>query len=326
MKLIPPLVVINMFVVAPAVAENHPLVVDLPRLPGLTKEEIASDKMVWVQLQERISLASLAELLGLQDEELSRLNNKSKAHLFLSGAWVKLPDEAVDELEFISAIDAESLRTSPPVLAPLPVRYTARVQSGDSLNSFLSRNGITWDELRSLNPGLRLSSMAAGSELTVAKASSARNLLTIRPTISGGVSWPRRSEFESLEKNSLKTIDNETPITPERQYVINRLQKERELELQRHRAAAEARRKRYRTFGIRTYDWQSWRLTQSGSRITQYYLHGGAHKYYIAVSCTGLRVSTSFNGKQWSKWSLPNVEETQMVIELCSQIKNAPKA
>ena len=203
-----PMLTLGIWQGQPGQANNRPLIAELPPLPSLTEEEIASDKMIWVQLQERIGLGSLAELLGLQGEELSRLNEKSEAHLYLSGSWVKLPAEAVDELEFISAVDAESRRTSPPVLAPPPVGNTARVQSGDSLNTFLSRNGLTWDELRSLNPGLELSSMAAGSELTVAKASSARQLLAIRPTISGGASWPRRPQFETPVKQAPEFLNN----------------------------------------------------------------------------------------------------------------------
>ena len=180
----------------PGQANNRPLIADLPPLPSLTEEEISSDTKIWVQLQDQIGLGSLAELLGLQSDELSSLNEKSEAHLYRSGSWVKLPAEASDELEFISAVDAESLRTTPPVLTPPPVGNTARVQSGDSLNTFLSRNGLTWDELRKLNPGLDLSEMAVGRELTVAKASSASRLLAIRPTVSGGASWPRRPQFK----------------------------------------------------------------------------------------------------------------------------------
>ena len=108
-----PMLTLGIWQGQPGQANNRPLIAELPPLPSLTEEEIASDKMIWVQLQERIGLGSLAELLGLQGEELSRLNEKSEAHLYLSGSWVKLPAEAVDELEFISAVDACLLYTSP---------------------------------------------------------------------------------------------------------------------------------------------------------------------------------------------------------------------
>ena len=78
-----PMLTLGIWQGQPGQANNRPLIAELPPLPSLTEEEIASDKMIWVQLQERIGLGSLAELLGLQGEELSRLNEKSEAHLYL---------------------------------------------------------------------------------------------------------------------------------------------------------------------------------------------------------------------------------------------------
>ena len=66
-----PMLTLGIWQGQPGQANNRPLIAELPPLPSLTEEEIASDKMIWVQLQERIGLGSLAELLGLQGEELS---------------------------------------------------------------------------------------------------------------------------------------------------------------------------------------------------------------------------------------------------------------
>ena len=66
-----PMLTLGIWQGQPGQANNRPLFAELPPLPSLTEEEIASDKMIWVQLQERIGLGSLAELLGLQGEELS---------------------------------------------------------------------------------------------------------------------------------------------------------------------------------------------------------------------------------------------------------------
>ena len=192
----------------PGQANNRPLIAELPPLPSLTEDLISSDEMIWVQLEEKIVLGSLADLLDLNGDELSELNEKSETHLYRSGSWVKLPAASVDQLDIVSAIDAESLRSTPPVLAPPPIETTAAVQSSDSLKTFLSRNRASSNRIRTLNPALELSSMAAGSDVKVAKASSSRNLLAILPTISGGASWPKVPELESPEKTQPESFDS----------------------------------------------------------------------------------------------------------------------
>ena len=113
----------------PGQANNRSWVAELPPLPSLT-EEVSTGDMIWVQLQDTIRLGSLAELLDLDGEQLSDLNEKSKTHLYRSGSWLKLPSASADQLTAISAVDEESLRTSPPVLVPLrssPQPVTNRV-------------------------------------------------------------------------------------------------------------------------------------------------------------------------------------------------------
>ena len=181
----------------PGQANNRSWIAELPPLPSLTEKASFSGDMIWVQLQDTIRLGKLAELLDLNSEELSSLNEKSEIHLYRSGSWIKLPSESVDQLSLISAVDEDSLRNSPPVLAPPPVVTTARGQSSDSLKSFLAGNAPSSAELRTRNPVLDLSTTASGADVKAAKASSARNLLAIRPTISGGASWPRLPQLHS---------------------------------------------------------------------------------------------------------------------------------
>ena len=189
----------------PGQANNRSWVAELPPLPSLT-EEVSTGDMIWVQLQDTIRLGSLAELLDLDGEQLSDLNEKSKTHLYRSGSWLKLPSASADQLTAISAVDEESLRTSPPVLVPPPVVTAARDQSGDSLKSFLEGQGPSSAELRTLNPVLDLSTAASGADVKASKASSTRNLLAIRPTISGGASWPRLPQLQSPENSSPKSF------------------------------------------------------------------------------------------------------------------------
>ena len=192
----------------PGQANNRAWIAELPPLPALTESLSSSDDMIWVQLQDKIRLGRLAELLDLSGDELSNLNEKSDTHLYLSGSWVKLPSISADQLALITAVDAESLRTSPPVLAPPPIVATDRQPSGDSLKSFLSSKGPSSFELRTLNPVLELSTTASGADVNAAKANSTRNLLAIRPTISGGASWPRRPQLDSSETPSPNSFDS----------------------------------------------------------------------------------------------------------------------
>ena len=114
-------------------------------------------------------------------------------------------------------------------------------------------------------------------------------------------------------------------MTPERQYVLNQIERARETERRRRLAAAEARRRQYKTFGDKTYYWAGWKLNSKGTRTTTYTEGYSSVKREVAVTCKGMRVSTKIYSK-WSKWRIPSGDEQRMVIELCSQIPGAPRA
>ena len=62
----------------PGQANNRSWIAELPPLPSLTEKVSFSGDMIWVQLQDTIRLGKLAELLDLNSEELSSLNEKSR--------------------------------------------------------------------------------------------------------------------------------------------------------------------------------------------------------------------------------------------------------
>ncbi len=72
------------------------------------------------------------------------------------------------------------------------------VQMSAEGSTFSRDQGVSLSELRSLNPGLDLARLAIGSEVRVAKASP-RALLAIRPTGSGGASFPALPALPGIE-------------------------------------------------------------------------------------------------------------------------------
>ena len=171
--------------------------------------------------------------------------------------------------------------TGRPALAPPTKPSTARIRRGDSLAAFLRRHGVTEEQLKRFNPGVQLNQLTLGTELHILDAGS-----------------------------------GQSAITPERQYVINRLNANRQQEVLR-----------WRNFGGIYYDWNGWKRSSNGTRITtmRFSLSSYRRSYLVAVTCKGLKVSHKSDGV-WTKWKMPNAGEEQMLIELCSQIPGAPKA
>lgn len=68
----------------------------------------------------------------------------------------------------------------------------AVVRFGDTLASIAQRLGVSVDELMQLNPDLQRLPLVVGRQLQVQPSPSPRihNLISLRPSTSGGVSWP----------------------------------------------------------------------------------------------------------------------------------------
>ena len=179
---------------------------ELPPLPVVDEEVRTSDEPAfWVRLLRRTSLPRLAASLDLTTAELAQINDQPESHVFRSGSWFAIPAEVRERASMLVNVEADSIRTEPPITAPPPIQSTASIQRGDSLASFLKRHGINEEELKQFNPGLTLSDLSIGAELRIAKAAPGQQLLAIRPSINGGASWPDRPALNSPKTTSSVT-------------------------------------------------------------------------------------------------------------------------
>jgi murein DD-endopeptidase MepM/ murein hydrolase activator NlpD len=186
-------------------AELPPLPVEVSQRPTLQSatelssppdQPSSSDHSLWFQLTRSLSLTQLAKALDLPSDQLADLNGRSATHRFSAKSWVVVPGSLGDRAELIIGLDKRSRRDSAPLSTPPPISDVAAVQKGDSLASFLARNGVSRAELKTFNPGLQLNDLTVGRELRVAQASPGQSMLAIRPTVSGGAAWPIRPSFK----------------------------------------------------------------------------------------------------------------------------------
>ena len=183
-------------------AELPPLPVETSQLPtpqplsdrSLPTDDTNASDSLWFQLTRSISLSRLAEALDLSPEQLAELNGRETTHLFTAKSWAVVPESRGDKAESIIGLNKKSRRDSAPLITPPPVLEVASVQKGDSLASFLARNGVSRAELKTFNPGLQLNALTVGRELRVAQASPGQSMLAIRPTVSGAA-LPIRPSF-----------------------------------------------------------------------------------------------------------------------------------
>ena len=166
-------------------------------LPDLSSDPVVEPFPLWIKAGRRVSLASLARLLDLTVEELAASNKTNQGRVFKSGEWIhfEVSDEQKQTLLNVDELDAASLRDSAPSLDPAPRKHKAKFQQQDTLHTFLRRHGLTSSQLRAFNPGLDLATMTAGREVRISQAASGQKLLAIRPSVSGGASWPRMPQL-----------------------------------------------------------------------------------------------------------------------------------
>jgi murein DD-endopeptidase MepM/ murein hydrolase activator NlpD len=186
-------------------AELPPLPVETSQLPSLQSASdvpessdatSSEDHSLWFQLTRSISLTQLAKSLDIPATQLAELNGRSTSHRFSVNSWAVVPGSFGDRAESIIGLDKKSRRNSAPLSTPPPVSDVAAVQKGDSLASFLARNGVSRAELKSFNPGLQLNDLTVGRELRVAQAAPVQSMLAIRPTVSGAAAWPIRPSLK----------------------------------------------------------------------------------------------------------------------------------
>ena len=197
-----PLVTLSVWSSLPGQADNNTFqIAELPPLPKETDQlsnssknqsDISSSQTLWFKTVSNISLVELADSLDLDAKSFAQLNNLSVGHVFKKGSRFAVPDTRKDAAaELVKAVINDK-PIIPSVTPPPPVSELAKVQRGDSLKAFLTRHGVTPEQLKDFNPGLKLSALTVGREVRVSKAVTGQSLLAIRPSISGGASWPDR--------------------------------------------------------------------------------------------------------------------------------------
>ena len=174
------------------IAELPPLPEETQSVSEVDQADISISQSLWFKTRNRISLVQLAEKLDLDPETFAELNQLSVGYVFKKGSRFAVPDTRKDAAAELTKAISSQKTNIPSVTPPPPVSELAKVQRGDSLKAFLTRHGVTPEQLKDFNPGLKLSALTVGREVRVSKASAGQSLLAIRPSISGGASWPDR--------------------------------------------------------------------------------------------------------------------------------------
>ena len=208
-----PVLSLGVWSALPGIADNATFeLAELPPLPALESPEpvalattTEAPSQLWFKVVSSTSLKRFSELLRVEVQVLASLNSVPQSHVFESGAWLSLPDSSRVVAVTLSSLDRSSERQTLPVSAPPPVSTVAKIQRGDSLASFLKRNGVTKEQLKTFNPGVELNALTVGRELQIAQASSGQSVLAVRPLRSGGAAWPDQPLLPTADQpDSLK--------------------------------------------------------------------------------------------------------------------------
>ena len=172
---------------SPEASPSEPLVASLPTF---------SDRL-WVRVRAETDIEQLASQLALDETRLAKLNDVNEDHQFRQGDWLVLPSQSSKRAKQLAAIDTSELRRSPPVSGPPAVEDAARVKFGDSLVKIAQRYNLTISELLKLNPGLEAARLVVGTQIRLAQSAPgpSRMVLGLKPTGSGGLSWPDTPSF-----------------------------------------------------------------------------------------------------------------------------------
>jgi len=172
-------------------SEQASLIASLPSVAAPAADRI------WVRLRQSSDLQSLAESLKLPEARLGALNDVPIPHQFSKGDWLVLPASQVRLAKLLPEIDSSDLRRTPPLHQLPPVESNSAVKFGDSLRKIARRYGMTLAELLRLNPGIETARLVTGAPIRVVQSSPLRQrtLLALKPSGSGGLSWPELPEF-----------------------------------------------------------------------------------------------------------------------------------
>jgi murein DD-endopeptidase MepM/ murein hydrolase activator NlpD len=157
---------------------------------------------VWVKVRQPITVESLSSSLRLPEERLARLNDVSPDHEFRQGDWLVIPSQQTRDVKQLAAVDTSQLRRTPPLENLPPLESQGVVRFGDTLIKLAQRYGLTLQELLRLNPGLETARLVAGTQIQLAQSAPGRSrmVLGLKPTTSGGASWPELPNFGEATK------------------------------------------------------------------------------------------------------------------------------
>jgi len=174
---------------------------------------LPSTDRLWVQTRQAVSLGDLARQLKVPSATMANLNGVDANHRFRQGEWLVLPAEQRRLAGQVAALDARDVRRAPPTpQSPPPVPTKGVVRLGDTLFQIAQRYGMTMQEILRLNPGLDTARLVAGTEIQLVRAAPPRPraVLGLRPSTSGGLSWPDAPEFG---QNQGQPLDNSHATT-----------------------------------------------------------------------------------------------------------------
>lgn len=151
-----------------------------------------SSDRIWVKVRHPISIETLATSLRLSKELLAKLNDVSTEYEFREGDWLIVPSNKTRDIKQIAGIDSSQLRRTPPLENMPPLEAKGVVRFGDTLIKLAQRYGLTLQELLRLNPGLETARLVAGTQIELGQSTPGRSrmVLGLKPTTSGGASWP----------------------------------------------------------------------------------------------------------------------------------------
>ena len=189
-------------VVIPSLADSRPQY-SVPALPAANSGQLliaalpATSDRLWVKVRNAITIEELADKLAQDETKLAKLNDVNEDHQFTTGDWLVLPSQTSKKVKQLAAIDTSELRRSPPLAAPPEPQEAPRVRFGDSVAKIASRYNLSIGELLRLNPGLQAARLVVGTQIQVANSTPGRSrmVLGLKPSASGGLSWPDQPNF-----------------------------------------------------------------------------------------------------------------------------------
>jgi murein DD-endopeptidase MepM/ murein hydrolase activator NlpD len=158
----------------------------------------ARDRL-WIQANQAVALSDISRQLHVPSSTMAGLNGVDTNHRFRQGEWLVVPAEQRRVAAQVAALDGRGVRRSPPAIqAPPPVPTKGVVRLGDTLFKIAQRYGTSMQDILRLNPGLDTAKLVAGTEIQLVQAAPAprpRAVLGLRPSSSGGLSWPDAPQY-----------------------------------------------------------------------------------------------------------------------------------